>query len=75
MTSSGANISGLGYRQKKLLAALQDFGRPMPTGYLVRVLFEEPDPIANKTVNVALTGLQRRELARRVRHGLWESVA
>ena len=78
--SSGAaqreSTAGLGYRQKKLLAALRDFGRPMPTGYLVRVLFDTDvlNQVSYKTTSVALNGLEKRELARRVRRGLWEAA-
>lgn len=60
-------MTGLGYRQRALLAVFP-VARPVPTGYLVRRVAADP-----RTVNLALAGLQRRGLVRRVRHGWWEA--
>ena len=61
-------MKGLGYAQRTILPLLGD--HPVPTGYLIR-----RSGIADRVVDRALAGLQRRGLAERVSYGQWKAAA
>ena len=68
-------MKGLGYRQRAILGCLRAFNRPLPTGRLVMACAIEGDiMVGRKTVNMALIALEKRGLARRVRHGWWAAI-
>lgn len=62
-------MTGLGYRQKQVLARLNAAPADVPTGYLVRACGADP-----RTVHMSLVGLERRGLVRHVAHGRWEAT-
>lgn len=68
-TLHGAPVSGLGYRQKTILGTLVDAGRPVPTGYLIRVCGCDP-----RTVHMALLGLAGRGLVLHTAWGKWAAA-
>lgn len=63
----------LGYRQRALLAVLQDAGRPLPFGYLVRVCGDDAPSSYHNTAG-ALGALRARGLVAHPRHGYWSAA-
>ena len=66
-------MSGLGYRQRRVLGILEQRGRAVPFGLLVRQL-EDGTPSGYNNTSVALRRLRERGLVRSPRHGWWEAA-
>lgn len=67
------NEPHLGYRQRTLLYALRERGRPVPFGWLTRLCADDCPSSYNNT-SVSLRALRQRGLVRQTRRGWWEAA-